>query len=213
MAARPPSPGAAPSIWGNVPRRNKNFTGRTEILDHLRRGVPGRVAAILPAAAQGIGGVGKTAVAIEYAHRFRSDYDLIWWVPADDPVLVPSSLAALAEPLGLQSAMAAGVEGAATAVLDALRRGVPYPRWLLIFDNADQPEEINEIIPRGPGDILITAKPTSWPRNSAISRWPWNRRAHCRPKPACTLTNTCVCCANISPSSFPREDRRSIHGP
>jgi tetratricopeptide (TPR) repeat protein len=162
MAARPPSPGAAPSIWGNVPRRNKNFTGRTEILDHLRRGVPGRVAAILPAAAQGIGGVGKTAVAIEYAHRFRSDYDLIWWVPADDPVLVPSSLAALAEPLGLQSAMAAGVEGAATAVLDALRRGVPYPRWLLIFDNADQPEEINEIIPRGPGDILITSRNQQW---------------------------------------------------
>jgi tetratricopeptide (TPR) repeat protein len=160
--SRPASPGAAPSIWGSVPRRNKNFTGRTEILDHLRRGVPGRVAAILPAAAQGIGGVGKTAVAIEYAHRFRSDYDLVWWIPADDPVLVPSSLAALAEPLGLQSAMAAGIEGASAAVLDALRRGIPYRRWLLIFDNADQPEEINEIIPRGPGDILITSRNQQW---------------------------------------------------
>jgi tetratricopeptide (TPR) repeat protein len=160
--SRTPLPGAALPILGNVPRRNKNFTGRAEILDHLRRGASGRVVAVLPHDRQGFGGVGKTAVAIEYAHRYRSDYDLIWWITADDPVLVPSSLAALAEPLGLQSAMAAGVAGAAAAVLAALRRGVPYRRWLLIFDNADQPEDLNDTIPRGPGDVLITSRNHRW---------------------------------------------------
>ena len=159
---RPPSFGGAPQVWYNVPQRNKNFTGRTEILERLREGVSTKVAAVLPHALQGFGGVGKTAVAIEYAHRYRGDYDLICWIPADDPVLVPSSLAALAEPMGLQSAMTTGIEGTASAVLDALRRGVPYSRWLLIFDNADQPEDLNEIIPRGPGDVLITSRNHRW---------------------------------------------------
>jgi tetratricopeptide (TPR) repeat protein len=159
---RPPSFGGAPPVWLNVPQRNKNFTGRTEILERLKEGVSNKVAAVLPHALQGFGGVGKTAVAIEYAHLYRSDYDLICWIPADDSVLVPSSLAALAEPMGLHSAMATGIEGTAAAVLDALRRGVPYTRWLLIFDNADQPEDLNEIIPRGPGDVLITSRNHRW---------------------------------------------------
>jgi tetratricopeptide (TPR) repeat protein len=159
---RPPSVGGAPQVWANVPQRNKNFTGRTEILERMREGVSDKVAAVLPHTLQGFGGVGKTAVAIEYAHRYRSDYDLICWIPADDPVLVLSSLAALAEFMGLQSAMVAGIKGTASAVLDALRRGVPYNRWLLIFDNADQPEDLNKIIPRGPGDVLITSRNHRW---------------------------------------------------
>jgi tetratricopeptide (TPR) repeat protein len=157
-----PARGAAPTVWGNVPQRIKNFTGRQDILDQLRDALDGGPAAVLPQALQGWGGVGKTAVAIEYAHRYRSEYDLVWWIPADQPTLVPSSLAALAGPLGLQPATAAGIEITATAVLDALRRGDPYSRWLLIFDNADQPDEINEIIPRGPGDVLITSRNPRW---------------------------------------------------
>jgi tetratricopeptide (TPR) repeat protein len=153
---------AAPAVWGNVPQRNKNFTGRTEILARLREGVAGAVAAVLPHALQGMGGVGKTAMAIEYAHLFRSEYELVWWIPADQPALVRSSLAALAEPLGLESATAAGIETTAHAVLNALRRGEPFKKWLLIFDNADQPEEINDIIPRGPGDVLITSRNHRW---------------------------------------------------
>jgi hypothetical protein len=109
-----------------------------------------------------MGGVGKTAVAIEYAYLFRSEYELVWWIPADQPALVRSSLAALADLIGLESASAAGIETAASATLDALRRGEPYSRWLLIFDNADQPEDINDIIPRGPGDVLITSRNHRW---------------------------------------------------
>ncbi len=115
-----------PAVWGNVPQRNKNFTGRQEILERLREGVSSTVTAVLPHALQGMGGVGKTAVAVEYAYRFRSEYDLVWWIPADQPALVRSSLAALAEPLGLPPATASGIEAAANAVLDALRTGTPY---------------------------------------------------------------------------------------
>ena len=157
-----PAPGVAPAIWGGVPQRNKNFTGRQDILGHLRQGVASRVTAVLPHALQGMGGVGKTALAIEYAYLYRSEYELVWWIPADQRALVRSSLAALAQPLGLQPAAAAGIDTASGAVLDALRRGQPYARWLLIFDNADQPEDLRDILPDGPGHVLITSRNHRW---------------------------------------------------
>nr|BFE29637.1 hypothetical protein GCM10010200_018880 [Actinomadura rugatobispora] len=149
-------------MWGGVPPRNKNFTGRTDLLERLREGIAGEVTAVVPHALHGMGGVGKTQMAVEYAHRYRGDYDLVWWVPSDQAFLVQSSLAALAPFLDLPSATATGIEDAAQAVLDALRRGEPYPRWLLIFDNADRPDELNTIIPRGPGHVLITSRDHRW---------------------------------------------------
>jgi tetratricopeptide (TPR) repeat protein len=162
-----PAPGAVPMIWGDVPSRNKNFTGREAVFERLRSAPSSNVTAVLPSdplptALRGLGGVGKTAIAIEYAHRYRSDYDVVWWVPADQMPMVRSSLAALAGRLGLEGAMTAGIEGAAVAALDALRRGQPYERWLLVFDNADQPEELREYIPAGPGDVLITSRNPAW---------------------------------------------------
>lgn len=162
---------SVPTIWGNVPTRNKNFTGRVDILTRLRQGASSRITAVLPEqnpddplpqAVQGLGGVGKTAIAVEYAYRHRSEYDLVWWIPADQLPLVRASLAALAFRLGLETATAAGIDGAIEGVLDALRRGDPHSRWLLIFDNADQPDDIRELIPSGPGDVLITSRDHRW---------------------------------------------------
>ena len=158
------APGRVPEIWGRVPQRNRHFTGREDLLDRLHETISGGVTAVVPQpyALQGIGGVGKTQLAIEYAWRYRSEYDIVWWIPADQPVLVRSSLATLATRLGLASASVAGIDDAVAAVLDALRRGEPYDRWLLIFDNADQPEDLNEFIPREPGHALITSRDNRW---------------------------------------------------
>src|SRR5487761_371229 len=163
----PASHGTTPVIWDGVPLRNKNFTGREAIFSQLRRGASSKVTAVLPEdplpkALQGLGGVGKTAVAIEYAYRYRSDYDVVWWIPAEQLPLVRSSLAGLAGRLGLESAMATGIDGAVAAALGALRLGNPYSRWLLIYDNADEPEEFREYIPSGPGDVLITSRNHQW---------------------------------------------------
>jgi tetratricopeptide (TPR) repeat protein len=166
--------GQQPVIWGEVPPRNMNFTGRQGIITRLREltrqqedGFKQQITAVLPEdplpqALQGLGGVGKTAVAIEYAYRFRTDYDVVWWIRADQLPSVRSSLAALAGRLGLESASSTGIEAATRAALDALRRGEPYSRWLLIFDNADQPEDLRQYFPGGPGDVLITSRNHRW---------------------------------------------------
>jgi tetratricopeptide (TPR) repeat protein len=171
---RAASRGQQPVIWGDVPPRNMNFTGREGILTRLRElarqqgdGPEQQITAVLPEdplpqALQGLGGVGKTAVAIEYAYRYRADYDVVWWIRADQVLSVRSALAALAGRLGLESAISTGIETATRAALDALRRGEPYARWLLVFDNADQPEEIRQYFPGGPGDVLITSRNHRW---------------------------------------------------
>src|SRR6202035_4550546 len=84
------------------------------------------------------------------------------WIRADQTPLIRSSLAGLAEYLGLPAPPASGIALTTRAVLDALRRGEPYSRWLLIFDNADQPEELLPFIPGGPGDVLITSRNHRW---------------------------------------------------
>ncbi|MEU3306274.1 FxSxx-COOH system tetratricopeptide repeat protein [Nocardiopsis sp. NPDC055551] len=158
-----------PEVWGRVPPRHKNFTGRTEQLNELRAGLLNQVTAVVPTpepvvprTLHGYGGVGKTLMAVEYAHRFRDEYDLVWWVMADQPGLVRSSLAHLAPHLELAGPAVTGVEEAANGVLEALRKGDPYSRWLLIFDNADEPEELNDVIPQGPGHVLITTRNHRW---------------------------------------------------
>ncbi|GAA1884069.1 FxSxx-COOH system tetratricopeptide repeat protein [Actinomadura bangladeshensis] len=153
-----------PPVWGNVPPRNKNFTGREELLAALREGIAEKVTAVVPQpqALHGLGGVGKTLMSVEYIYRYRHTYDVVWWIPSDQPFLVKTALADLAPHLGLRSAAVSGIEEAAREVLDALRRGEPYQRWLLVFDNADQPEDLFDIIPQGPGHVLITSRNHRW---------------------------------------------------
>jgi KaiC/GvpD/RAD55 family RecA-like ATPase len=51
-------------------------------------------------AVHGLGGVGKTELALEFAHRFASDYDIVWWISVEQSTSVTADLAALAEGLG-----------------------------------------------------------------------------------------------------------------
>jgi tetratricopeptide (TPR) repeat protein len=151
-----------PKVWGQVPPQNPYFTGRAELLVQLRETVTAGRAVVLPHTLHGMPGVGKTQLAVEYAYRNRSAYDVVWWIPADQPHLVRSSLAAMAKHLNLPTVTVSGAQEAAAAVIDALRRGNPYDKWLLVFDNADDPEDLSELIPRGPGHVLITSRNHRW---------------------------------------------------
>jgi len=157
-------PGISPRIL-SAPGRNATFTGRDEILEQLRDEiVGGSPAVILPVALHGLGGVGKTQVALEYVHRFKSDYDLIWWVEAEQADFISSSLAELARRLGLP--IGDNVPEAARTAREALRLGEPYNRWLLVFDNAADPNELSPYVPdlpsTGTGHVLITSRNQAW---------------------------------------------------
>jgi len=158
-----PAPARVPRIW-NVPSRNADFTGRDELLDRLHGELAGDGKAIVLARAlYGLGGVGKTSVALEYAHRFKADYGLIWWIPAEHPQEVSLALGNLASRLGLGTSENAA-EAAATA-LEHLRRDAAG-RWLLIFDNAEDPEDLRSFLPSGSGHIMITSRNQAWTRHA-----------------------------------------------
>ncbi|MFE0672112.1 FxSxx-COOH system tetratricopeptide repeat protein [Streptomyces sp. NPDC058867] len=152
---------STPRVWGNVPPRNPNFTGRVDLLERLSERLREGTTTVLPEAIHGMGGVGKTQLAIEYAYRHQSDYDVVWWIAAERPGQIGQALVELAQRLGLVTSADANVAG--PAVREALREGRPFSRWLLIFDNADSPERVRDYFPTGgSGTILVTSRNRRW---------------------------------------------------
>jgi MinD-like ATPase involved in chromosome partitioning or flagellar assembly/tetratricopeptide (TPR) repeat protein len=155
----PRFPGVLPPIW-NVQQRNADFTGRGSTLEQLRDRLSASITAVVPQALFGLGGVGKTQLAIEYAHRFAANYDAVWWISAEQPHMIRSSLAELGRALHLESGD--NLDEAVRIVLDALRQGRPYQRWLVVFDNVDRPEDVRDFIPQGAGHALLTSRNQAW---------------------------------------------------
>jgi tetratricopeptide (TPR) repeat protein len=150
-----------PPIWGSVPARNPSFTGREDLLERLHERLSCGTTAVLPEALHGMGGVGKSQIAIEYVYRHISDYDLIWWIRAEQPGQIRQDLAELAAQMGLP--VGTEVNVAIPAVREALRLGRPYRNWLLVFDNAEVLDEAREFFPtNGPGKILVTSRNHAW---------------------------------------------------
>jgi TIR domain/Tetratricopeptide repeat/CobQ/CobB/MinD/ParA nucleotide binding domain/NB-ARC domain len=159
----PRFPGTVPPIW-NVPTRNVGFTGRGATLEQLRDKLTGGgMAVVLAQALYGLGGVGKTQVALEYAHRFKADYDLVWWVLSERADEVSLALADLAGRLGLP--VSDNVVERADAAREALRRDIAG-RWLLVFDNADDPKELEPFLPSGSGHVIITSRNQAWTKSA-----------------------------------------------
>ncbi|MEB3962960.1 FxSxx-COOH system tetratricopeptide repeat protein [Streptomyces kunmingensis] len=153
-----------PKIMGNVPPKNPNFTGREILLEAVDEQLRQKeTAAVLPHALHGMGGVGKSQIAIEYVYRHSAEYNVIWWIPAERESLILASLAELAGSLGLNTGPQANT--AVPAVQEALRTGKPYENWLLIFDNAEDIDAVRAYFPSGgPGKIIVTSRNRDWER-------------------------------------------------
>jgi tetratricopeptide (TPR) repeat protein len=160
QAAPPP-----PRPFIGVPPRIASFTGRADELDRLdailMQDKPAAVThSVGRAAVQGMGGVGKTALAVEYAHRFRALYAGVCWCPAETHTGLLSALAILAVTVGASTAEEADVEKAAKAALRRLAE--QRATWLLVYDNVPEPKDIVELLPAAGARVLITSRFSDW---------------------------------------------------
>ena len=170
IAPAPTAAVHAPLI--GVPPRIASFTGREAALDRLDAILTGgRTAAIVqapgsPAAdigratVHGLGGVGKTSLAIEYAHRYGDLYAGVWWCPAESRFGLLSALYGLAVHLGAVAADEADVEKAAQAGLRRLAE--QRTAWLLIYDNVTKPKDIDDLFPPSGARVLLTSRVSDW---------------------------------------------------
>ncbi|OXS35119.1 FxSxx-COOH system tetratricopeptide repeat protein [Streptomyces sp. XY006] len=162
--AGPRFPGLQPTVW-NLSMRNTGFVGRVDQLDALRNAFDYSGAGYSPPQVLcGLTGVGKRQIALEYAHRFASQYDLVWWVPAATPESVQDSFTKLAREVNVKTGgQRSGEER--QALLDDLRQA-RYPqlrRWLLVFDGASDQQAVEDYIPTGgSGHVLITSTNMDW---------------------------------------------------
>ena len=113
-----------------------------------------------PVALSGLGGAGKTSVAVEYAYRHLDQVDVAWQFAAENPMVLAAGFAELAAQLGARGL--ADSRDPVASVHAVLAR-FPAP-WLLIFDNAADPASVAEFLPpAGPGQVLITSQNPNWP--------------------------------------------------
>ncbi|MFF0200030.1 FxSxx-COOH system tetratricopeptide repeat protein [Streptomyces sp. NPDC005017] len=160
-----------PALLVNVPLRNTSFVGRQVLLRAVEEQLASQdTAAVLPNALHGLGGVGKSQLALEYVYTHQHDYRVICWIPAERESLILAALATLAGQLGVapvaqDTVGAPAANTAVPAVLEALRTGAPYDNWLLVFDNAEDVEAVRQFFPtNGPGKVIVTSRNRAWER-------------------------------------------------
>ena len=141
----------------NVPHaRNPFFTGREDVLTQLRDALTAGRSAALTQAISGMGGIGKTQTAVEYAYRHQDEYQAVLWASALDETTLREGFVEIARLLGLPQAQEADQGLAVQAVQVWLER---EEGWLLILDNADEPKAIKPFLPpQKKGHVLLTTR-------------------------------------------------------
>lgn len=160
-----PAPRLPMKTWSNeIPSRNQYFTGREAELELIGTNLSGPGGPHVQVLV-GMGGIGKTELATEYIYRNIGTYEIIWWIRAEHHDRVREALVRLAQRLELREATAEGDrDRAIVAVLDRLQLE-GQPSWLLVYDNAANPLDLQRYLPVGRpgGHVIITSRLPNWP--------------------------------------------------
>ncbi|HTV17384.1 MAG TPA: TIR domain-containing protein, partial [Polyangiaceae bacterium] len=149
---------ALPPVWSVPRQRNTFFTGRNALLARLHQRLTSAEGAAPMVLVRGLGGVGKTQVALEYAYRYAADYDGVWWLHAEDPRALASDYVALGRAIGVDEPDAQPESIAETRRVLSHRQ-----RFLLIFDNVDGQTDLDPYLPQGSGQrVLLTTRLKHW---------------------------------------------------
>ncbi len=159
-------PKARPAAWRVPHHRNQNFTGRDDLLSRLHSSFRLASSSNNIQVLYGLGAIGKTQIALEYVYRHRSEYDIIWWMPADDLSQVGAALVELAVHLAIPMSDVLEINEVIEALFQQLMN---TDRWLLVFDNADDTSRIRKLLPSSQaGHVLVTSRNPNW-RSMATS--------------------------------------------
>jgi Domain of unknown function (DUF4062) len=138
------------------------LAGREELLAELDARLAGARAGSGVVALVGLGGAGKTSVAVEYGYRQLAGCGVVWQLPAEEPAALAAGFRELAARLGGGDAPADPV----AAVHAALAR---RDDWLLVFDNVPDPGAVTGLVPpAGGGWVVITSRHGYWPGGQAL---------------------------------------------
>lgn len=158
-AARVNSSRQQPAVFNVLGGRNPLFTGREVELNLLHERIKSGTATAITAV-QGMGGIGKTSLAREYAHRYgtAARFDGVWWIDADTPSGILNGYDELAQRLGNQIAREQDQEKTAAKVRDWLAQQKDTGPWLVIFDNALDDESVAQWLPHGSARVIVTTR-------------------------------------------------------
>jgi tetratricopeptide (TPR) repeat protein len=147
----------------HVPRpENPFFTGRDDVLAWIERVFRNSNALFtqLKIAIYGAAGTGKSEAAAQYAHRYRDNYQVVWWVDAETAASRDDSFIGLATAIALPGADARDISVTRAAVLRWMEQAT---NWLVIFDNVESPTDLQPWLPsRVGGHLLITSRDDAW---------------------------------------------------
>jgi len=155
--------GVLPPVWRAPSERNPVFTGRDEELKQIRESFRSPDPPPLIVAITGLGGVGKTALAVDYAHRESAHYKVVWWVRAQSRETIIADLALLAEQLEIADQGEELFQRAEAAHKWLAERDA----WLLLVDDASDPAIARLAIPPGgDGRVIVTSQSPAWRRHA-----------------------------------------------